>query len=224
MEHQEDIVVKKDQSYYRGERHDVFALVPTNVHRILEIGCGSGRFRQNFKDDVEYWGVEPVQAAAQEAVGLTRVLVGTLDAVADSLPDGYFDLVVCNDVIEHIVDTQRTLAIIRTKMTADGWLVGSLPNVRSVWVLLDLIFRRDWRYREYGVLDSTHVRFFTFKSARRMLTEGGFKSTCLRDGPLGIFGGRSFCLSSWLRLSVVLAGMFAARRCFFGRENECAGT
>lgn len=196
MEHQEDIVVKKDQSYYRGERHDVFALVPTNVHRILEIGCGSGRFRQNFKDDVEYWGVEPVQAAAQEAVGLTRVLVGTLDAVADSLPDGYFDLVVCNDVIEHIVDTQRTLAIIRTKMTADGWLVGSLPNVRSVWVLLDLIFRRDWRYREYGVLDSTHVRFFTFKSARRMLTEGGFK--------IDVFKGRALGDIWWAKLLLVL--------------------
>ena len=82
---------KSDKSYYRYAREDVFALVPTGVRRVLEIGCGAGRFRTNFPADVEYWGVEPVAEAAREAVGLTRVLVGTLDEVAASLPDGYFD-------------------------------------------------------------------------------------------------------------------------------------
>lgn len=176
---------KSDKSYYRYVREDVFALVPTGVRRVLEIGCGAGRFRTNFPADVEYWGVEPVAEAAREAVGLTRVLVGTLDEVAASLPDGYFDLVVCNDVLEHMADPQKALATIRAKMAADGRLVGSLPNVRSVWVLLDLLFRRDWRYRESGVLDSTHLRFFTFKSARRLLTEGGFEIEVFRGRAVG---------------------------------------
>lgn len=176
---------KSDKSYYRYAREDVFALVPTGVRRVLEIGCGAGRFRTNFPADIEYWGVEPVAEAAREAVGLTRVLVGTLDEVAASLPDGYFDLVVCNDVLEHMADPQKALATIRAKMAADGRLVGSLPNVRSVWVLLDLLFRRDWRYRESGVLDSTHLRFFTFKSARRLLTEGGFEIEVFRGRAVG---------------------------------------
>lgn len=176
---------KSDKSYYRYVREDVFALVPTGVRRVLEIGCGAGRFRTNFPADIEYWGVEPVAEAAREAVGLTRVLVGTLDEVAASLPDGYFDLVVCNDVLEHMADPQKALATIRAKMAADGRLVGSLPNVRSVWVLLDLLFRRDWRYRESGVLDSTHLRFFTFKSARRLLTEGGFEIEVFRGRAVG---------------------------------------
>ena len=176
---------KSDKSYYRYAREDVFALVPTGVRRVLEIGCGAGRFRTNFPADVEYWGVEPVAEAAREAVGLTRVLVGTLDEVAASLPDGYFDLVVCNDVLEHMADPQKALATIRAKMAADGRLVGSLPNVRSVWVLLDLLFRRDWRYRESGVLDSTHLRFFTFKSARRLLTESGFEIEVFRGRAVG---------------------------------------
>ena len=186
----------KDKSYYSGMRQDVFALVPPNIHRVLEIGCGSGRFRENSPSEIEYWGVEPVSMAAQEAKGLTRILVGTLEEVAPSLPDGYFDLVVCNDVIEHIVDTHKVLATIRTKMTATGWLVGSLPNVRSVWVLLELIFRRDWRYRESGVLDNTHVRFFTFKSARRMLSEGGFN--------IEVFKGRALGDIWWAKILLVL--------------------
>lgn len=101
------------------------------------------------------------------------------------MPDGYFDLVVCNDVLEHMADPQKALATIRAKMAADGRLVGSLPNVRSVWVLLDLLFRRDWRYRESGVLDSTHLRFFTFKSARRLLTESGFEIEVFRGRAVG---------------------------------------
>ncbi len=176
---------KEDRSYYRGSRPDVFEIVPLGVRRILEIGCGAGRFRANFPQEVEYWGVEPVAEAAREAVGLTQVRIGTLEEVASSLPDGYFDLVVCNDVIEHIVDTAAALATIRAKLSADGVLVGSLPNVRSVWVLLDLIFRRDWRYRDSGVLDSTHVRFFTFKSARRLLVENGFEIEVLKGRALG---------------------------------------
>lgn len=176
---------KADASYYYGSRLDVMEIVPECAKRILEIGCGAGRFRANFSERVEYWGVEPVEIAAAEAKGLTRVLVGTLDEVAAQIPDGYFDLVVCNDVLEHIFDTQAALSVIKRKMTKDGKLVGSLPNVRSVWVLLELLFLKDWRYRDMGVLDDTHVRFFTFKSARRMFVKNGFSVEVLKGRALG---------------------------------------
>ena len=70
--------------------------------------------------------------ATREAVRLTQVLVGTLDEVAPSLPDRYFDLVVCNDVIEHIVDTRQTMATIRAKMTDGGFALrpGAAPPFR----------------------------------------------------------------------------------------------
>jgi len=188
--------MKADMSYYRGSRREVFELAPRGVSRILEIGCGSGRFRDNFPPDVEYWGVEPVPSAAAEATRLSKVLVGTLDDVETELPDGYFDLVVCNDVLEHIFDSEKTLAIIRRKLSPAGYLIGSLPNVRSVWVLLDLLFRKDWRYRDSGILDNTHVRFFTFKSAKRMLRENGFA--------IDVFKGRSLGNIWWCKILMIL--------------------
>ena len=196
---------EKSASYYRGSRPEVFDLVPSGMKKVLEIGCGSGRFRLNFKEDVEYWGVEPVASAAEEAEGLARLLVGTLDDVESQIPDGYFDLVVCNDVLEHIFDTHQAMDIIKRKMKADAVLVGSLPNVRSVWVLLELIFLRDWRYRESGVLDSTHVRFFTFKSAKRMLQENGFT--------IEVFKGRFLGRIWWCKVLLVL---IAPLLCVFG--------
>lgn len=190
------MTVKKNISYYSGSRRDVFGLVPQGVKRVLEIGCGAGRFRDNFPPDVEYWGVEPVAEAASEAKRLSKVLVGTLEDVVEQIPDRYFDLVVCNDVLEHIVDTEKALAALKRKMNDSARLVGSLPNVRSVWVLLELLFLKDWRYREYGVLDSTHVRFFTFKSAKRMLSECGFQ--------IEAFKGRDLGRIWWCKLLMVL--------------------
>ncbi|WP_373097931.1 class I SAM-dependent methyltransferase, partial [Zhongshania sp.] len=87
--------------YYDGSRKDLVELIPSGVKRVLEIGCGKGGFAKNFEGVAEYWGVEPDSASAKLALNtLTKVLVGTYDEVEAELPDGYFDLIVCNDVIE----------------------------------------------------------------------------------------------------------------------------
>jgi 2-polyprenyl-3-methyl-5-hydroxy-6-metoxy-1,4-benzoquinol methylase len=95
--------------------------------------------------------------------------------VASDLPDRYFDLVVINDVMEHAPDHEAFLRILRTKMVLNGSLVGSVPNVRHVTNLAGLIWRKDWAYEASGgVLDETHLRFFTQKSLVRSLQTSGF--------------------------------------------------
>lgn len=165
-----------DQSYYQMTRPEIVPFVPKTAKRILEIGCAAGGFRRNFDAKIEYWGVEPVESAASEAQeqGM-RVLCGTYDAVSDSIPDGYFDVVVCNDVIEHVVDTNAFLSSIGRKLVPGGCLVGSIPNIRFIGTLKMLLFRRDWFYEDSGIMDRTHLRFFTPKSFRRVLQENGFE-------------------------------------------------
>jgi hypothetical protein len=65
------------------------------------------------------------------------------------------------------------------KMTEGSFLVGSIPNVRYIYNLQGLIFRKDWEYGSEGVLDSTHLRFFTLKSLRRTFLENNFHIECL---------------------------------------------
>jgi len=168
--------VNDDPNYYANTRPEVAAFLPDGVTRVLEIGCGLGNFRRNFAAPVEYWGVEAVAAVAQLAgTRLDRVLAGSYREVCGSLPDGYFDLVVCNDVIEHMDDHDRFLRDIQAKMRPGrSYLVGSVPNVRYITNLYGMLLRRDWQYVDAGILDRTHLRFFTERSLARSLRQHGF--------------------------------------------------
>lgn len=149
--------------------------LPQRARRILEIGCGKGAFRTNFGSDVDYWGVEPHrQSAIIASQRLSRVLLGGLFEVADSLPESYFDLIVCNDVIEHIADTEALMRLLRNKLADDGCLSGSIPNVRQSENLYKLLVDKDWKYQSSGILDRTHVRFFTKKSIKTLFSDHGF--------------------------------------------------
>ena len=164
-----------NSTYFRNSRAELLAFLPKKYSRVLEIGCGEGHFRGNLKPGNEYWGVELIDSAAAVAsTRLDRVLTGSFLDVCDQIPNGYFDLVICNDVIEHMPDHDQFLQIIKTKMREDGCLMGSLPNVRYLPNLLSLLMQKDWRYADAGILDRTHLRFFTERSIVRTFRENGY--------------------------------------------------
>lgn len=186
----------KHDSYYEGERPEVLPFLPERFSRVLEIGCGDGGFRRLIEKDCEYWGVErEVAAAGKAGQYLDKVLAGSFDEIYDQLPDGYFDLVICNDVIEHFVDHERFLLDIRAKMAPDSFLVGSIPSVRYYKVLFSLLVMRDWRYTAKGVLDSTHLRFFTRKSLSRSFKANGFQAEELQGLNSAVYLKKNYCTS-----------------------------
>lgn len=161
--------------YYKNKREEVAVFLPAQYSIVLEIGCGEGGFRSNLNEVQEYWGVEPVEAIAKHAQKrLDKVLVGTYEDVENLIPNNYFDLVICNDVIEHMPDHDKFLQSIKNKIKSNGCLVASVPNVRYIGNLMELLVRKDWRYKDEGILDRTHLRFFTMKSLIRTLNENEF--------------------------------------------------
>lgn len=161
--------------YRRHERLEMLDFLPRAYRTVLDIGCGAGLFSARLASAMERWGIEPdAEAAASAASHLDRVLIGTYEEVETQLPRGYFDLVICNDVIEHMRDHDACLASIRDKLCAGGALVASIPNVRYWEHLKEVVFEGDWRYRDAGLLDRTHLRFFTERSIRRDLERHGF--------------------------------------------------
>ena len=119
-----------------------------------------------------------------------------------------FDVVVCNDVIEHMADHDKFLRDIKGKLAFNGCLVGSVPNVRYFGNLFKLLAKKDWKYEDQGVLDRTHLRFFTEKSLSRTFCDNGYIVNELR-GINSDFSRRStvrqFCKNALLMLVILMS-------------------
>ncbi len=162
-------------NYFEGKRNELEGFIPRDVRIVLEIGCGEGGFRSFFGDEVEYWGVEPNILAASIAKNkLSNVLNGTFDEVEEKLIKRYFDLIVCNDVIEHMADPKKFMQSVRKYMSAEAYILISIPNVRYLTNIYELLIKKDWQYRDAGILDYTHLRFFTKKSLEIFIKNEGY--------------------------------------------------
>ena len=209
---QVDLNSMKDESYYVLERLEMKQFLPssTTAMKILEIGCGAGNFVHNLNGYLEYWGVEPnPKMAEQAAKKLNKVLVGSFAQIDSQIPECHFDLVICNDVIEHMADVEIFLERIKTKLKPDGNLMGSIPNVRFIENILRFLIQKDWRYTEWGILDKTHLRFFTEKSLKRLFQENGLQAIIFqRINPVRISfrSVKSFVLNLILLVSGICLG------------------
>jgi 2-polyprenyl-3-methyl-5-hydroxy-6-metoxy-1,4-benzoquinol methylase len=104
---------------------------------------------------------------------LDRVIVGEFSPEID-LPAGAFDCILFNDVLEHMLVPEMALRYARGLLAPGGVIVASIPNIRSFPIIWELIFHARWEYRDSGVLDRTHLRFFTKSSIVNMFEREGF--------------------------------------------------
>jgi 2-polyprenyl-3-methyl-5-hydroxy-6-metoxy-1,4-benzoquinol methylase len=167
------------ETYFALSRPEMQVYVPKDAKRILEVGCGVGHFAKAVKSkiDCEYWGIEPYLPAAETAEHIVdKIFKSNFDEAYPQLPHNYFDCVIFNDVLEHLVNPFDTLEKLYKILPVGAKIISSVPNVRYAGNMLDLLIKRDWEYRhEGGILDFTHLRFFTRKSTIRMFENGGFR-------------------------------------------------
>jgi len=176
--------------YYQNPRPEMLRFVPQGVKSILDVGCGEGFFGASLKQQGvrEVWGIEATPKVAENArTRLDRVLVGRVEDHLPTIPEKYFDCVIFNDVLEHLVDPWTVLSSAQRILAADGIVIASIPNIRHFPTLKDLIVGKEWRYQQWGVLDRTHLRFFTENSIRRLFADCGYvlaSMTGIEAGPL----------------------------------------
>jgi 2-polyprenyl-3-methyl-5-hydroxy-6-metoxy-1,4-benzoquinol methylase len=171
----------KDGDYYAQERSEMLSFIPENISLLLDVGCSSGAFGKLIKDSrpgCEVWGIEPDPEAAKVAdQRLDKVINGVFQNDNPDICGQKFDAIVFNDVLEHLVDPLTVLKQATTLLSENGQVIASIPNILFYNQILQIVFREDWKYQESGILDYTHLRFFTKKSILRMFDKAGLQVT-----------------------------------------------
>jgi 2-polyprenyl-3-methyl-5-hydroxy-6-metoxy-1,4-benzoquinol methylase len=178
LQRMNDIYEDKSPSYYIHSRPELHAFIPKPVKTALDVGCGSGNFGHTLKElyNCEVWGIEPNKEAAIEAGKKIDKSINSI--FTDNMPEltgKKFDIIFFNDVLEHLADPENALIACKKLLTKNGHIVASIPNVRWYPVILSLLRYKDFKYELSGVMDKTHLRFFTLKSIHRLFEDSGYK-------------------------------------------------
>ena len=159
--------------------------------RVLEIGCAAGHLTKHLVaqgcrvDGIE---IDPVAASIAATIA-ERVVVADLDRLdfAEGLEPGSYDVILLGDVLEHTRAPDDVLMLARPLLRPDGFAVISVPNLAHADVRL-MVLEGRWERFDWGLLDKTHIRFFTYDLLHRLLRECGFLVTRISRVVRPVFG------------------------------------
>jgi hypothetical protein len=167
----------KPAGYYAGCNQSILKAVPPAARTILEVGCGEGQLGARLKQFVperSVFGIEREPAVAARATArLDRVFVLDVEKDDPPLEPDSLDCILYGDVLEHLVDPEAVLIRHRRFLKQNGSILCSVPNVQH-HSLLTALLCGDWQYTTAGLLDSTHLRFFSYSTFFKLLLDAGY--------------------------------------------------
>lgn len=170
-----------EQNYHSHPRPELVAVVSDDTgNRVLDLGCGSGAMSALLRERGkagEIWGVEKFSDAARmarDSGAFDKVFEGDLEAIISELPNEHFDYIIAGDILEHLVDPWTVCEKLNACLVPGGTFICSIPNIRNFSFVLALIFRGRFEYRDSGVMDRTHLRFFARKDVHEMFSRSGY--------------------------------------------------
>ncbi len=170
--------------YYRFSRPDLQSLVPSDAQSILDIGCGNGMVGGALKNrqQCRVVGIELSKPAAREAKKiLDKVITGNVEKYSTllQLQDESFDCIILGDILEHLNEPVQLINQLKRFLRPNGCLVLSIPNIGH-WSIWQGLLAGEWQYSDAGLLDKSHLRFFTRKSIIRFLTDAEYEISELK--------------------------------------------
>lgn len=170
------------EQYFKNVRRELLDLIPTNLLNgsLLEIGAGSCNTLVYAKENgyaSKVFGVElcKIDNSNQDNSILDGLIIGDIEKLEFPYKEKEFDVIICGDVLEHLIEPYLIVNKLRIYLKDDGVLIVSLPNFRKFSVLKSIFFDGDFKYTEAGILDKTHLRFFCKKNMIDLLENQNFK-------------------------------------------------
>ena len=167
-----NLIKKGNTDYYSRVRNWPSLFDIKSNAKVLDIGCGAGSLGKYLIDRYEsnVTGLDIVQDNYQESSKvLNRAIIGDMETMDIKELGGDFDYIIFSDSLEHMIDSNKVIEIVKTLLASDGILLISMPNVRNFRVTFPLLLSDSWEYKDEGLLDWTHMRFFTYSSILDLL-------------------------------------------------------
>lgn len=162
----------------KKDRRDEFLnLVPQGIKKVLDVGCGKGVLGAKLKErQIEVVGIEKNKEFYMLAKDrLNQVFLADVENFNLPYPKGYFDCLLYADILEHLTDPLVTLKNHANYLRDKGYIVASIPNIRYYKVIIRLLLGKSWDYVDAGILDKSHLRFFTLINIKELFIKAGFK-------------------------------------------------
>lgn len=166
----------KEDKYYASDRLDMITLIPDDVMRVLDVGCGHGNMAKRLKSerDIEVIGIEKEGRAVNTAKdNVDKLIIGDVEDLKLPFEQGYFDCIVYGDILEHLKEPWKVLKKHTYFLRKGGYCMASIPNISHYSVIKGLMNNK-WEYTASGIMDETHLRFFTLEGIRRMFKDAGY--------------------------------------------------
>ncbi len=162
-------------SFYSSHRK-IIDLVGSHK-KVLDVGCNKGYLAVRFKRNGCFVvGIEKDEESAKVAKSFCdEVIQGDVEKIEElKYPLEYFDVLVFADILEHLTEPGKVLQKLKKYLKPEGCIVASLPNVARLDIRLKLLFGK-FDYTESGILDKTHLRFFTLAGTKKLFKENGYR-------------------------------------------------
>jgi SAM-dependent methyltransferase len=182
--HLTDSYDAKRAGYFASARRGWIDLMPANLRlAVLELGCGTGAAGAAALAEGKcgtWVGIERHGAAASRAAQvLTRVIEGDVDSLDLPFAEGSFDLLVMGEVLEHLPDPEATLRRLVRLLKPGGEALASTPNIGH-WRIVGRLLIGRFDYQAEGVMDRTHLKWFTPRSLKRAFEQAGLADVRVR--------------------------------------------
>lgn len=168
-----------DLNYYSNIRYDIITMIDKKVldnFNVLEIGCGCGatllQIQSNYKNASVY-GVELISDAIKIGGSILNIIQGNIENKNLSYPEMYFDYIIFGDILQHLHNPLDTIKYVSRFLKNEGYILAGVLNILNFSVIIPLL-RGNFTYQDAGILDRSHLRFFTKKELLKLFIEADY--------------------------------------------------